>query len=353
MFMFTYNDAGRMSASIPSGSPTVYAYNALGHRVKKSGGAGTSYFVYDEAGHYLGQYNAAGALVEEIVWLGDIPVATLRTNTGGGIGFFYIHTDHLNTPVRLTRLEDNEIMWRWDRDPYGGGAPDEDADGNGAFVFFNMRFPGQFADVESGLHYNLRRDYDYRTGRYLESDPMGLDAGINPYAYVDGNPILFSDPSGLIKWTGTVGTLSYVNRYGATGMRFSVDSECKCGVQIHLEVNAIGASVGLGRRATGSIGPVTLNDPWPCPQDDALGGLFEVFSAGVSFGAIPIPPPGPASRIGPGKPGIALGVSKIFLGDSISEALPPGWSVGRDASIGATLGRAWITSATTKPCCEP
>jgi len=196
---FTYNDAGRLSASILSGNPTVYAYNAQGQRVKKSGAAGTFYFVYDEAGRYLGQYDATGALVEEIVWLGDVPVATLRTNTGGGIGLFYIHTDHLNTPVRLTRVEDNTIMWRWDRDPYGDGAPDEDADGNGAFVFFNMRFPGQFADVESGLNYNYRRDgYDPSTGRYTQSDPIGLRGGTNTYAYVRGNPISNVDPRGLL-----------------------------------------------------------------------------------------------------------------------------------------------------------
>jgi YD repeat-containing protein len=103
---FAYNDAGRMITSMSGGSPTVYAYNALGQRVKKSGPGGTVYFAYDESGHLLGQYDATGALIEEWVWLGDIPIASLRTSTSGGVGF-YIHTDHLNTPVRLTRTSDN------------------------------------------------------------------------------------------------------------------------------------------------------------------------------------------------------------------------------------------------------
>src|SRR5262249_6793225 len=136
---FSYNAAGRLASATVSGTPTVYAYNAFGERVKKSGPAGVFYFMYDEAGHLLGQYDATGALVEEIVWLGDIPIATMRTSTSGGVGFFYIHTDNLNTPARLTRTSDNAVMWRWDHEPYGAGAPDEDADQNGAFVFFNSR----------------------------------------------------------------------------------------------------------------------------------------------------------------------------------------------------------------------
>jgi RHS repeat-associated protein len=195
---FTYNDAGRMITAMSGGSPITYAYNALGQRVKKSGPGGTVYFAYDESGHLIGQYDVTGALIEELVWLGDIPIASIRISTSGGIGFFYIHTDHLNTPVRLTRTSDNAIMWRWDHDPYGGVAPDEDADNNGAFVFFNPRLPGQYHDSESGLNHNYFRDYDPYTGRYLESDPIGLDGGINTYAYVGDNPVGFADLYGLI-----------------------------------------------------------------------------------------------------------------------------------------------------------
>ncbi|WP_236208970.1 RHS repeat-associated core domain-containing protein, partial [Pseudomonas tohonis] len=60
-----------------------------------------------------------------------------------------------------------------------------------------LRFPGQVADAHSALYYNYFRDYDPETGRYVESDPIGLMGGLNTYGYVMGNPIEFMDPYGL------------------------------------------------------------------------------------------------------------------------------------------------------------
>ena len=199
---FAYDDAGRMISATRDGVTTLYSYNALGQRVRKANQGTVEYFVYDESGHLLGAYGPNGVLVEELVWLGDIPIATVRASETGGIGFFYIHTDHLNTPTRITRHTDNAVMWRWDRDPYGNGAPNEDAEGNGRFVFFNLRFPGQQFDPETGLHYNYFRDYDPAVGRYVESDPIGLDGGRNTYAYVLGDPIGSYDALGLKRCEG-------------------------------------------------------------------------------------------------------------------------------------------------------
>lgn len=192
---FTYNDAGRM-VGVSGGVSAAYVHNALGQRVKKTVDGVTSYFVYDETGQLIGEYDASGALVEEIVWLGNIPVATLR-DCSCGDAIFYIHTDHLNTPRKITKRSVTDVVWRWDSDPFGNGVANTDPDGDGTQFAFNLRFPGQYADNETGLNYNYFRDYDPATGRFIESDPIGLDGGINTYAYGLSNPITNIDPDGL------------------------------------------------------------------------------------------------------------------------------------------------------------
>jgi RHS repeat-associated protein len=198
---FVYNNAGRMVSATKLGTTTTYAYNALGQRVSKTRSGSSRYFVYDEAGHLLGEYDNAGALIQETVWLGDTPVATLRPN-GASVDVFYVHSDHLNTPRKITRPSDNVVVWRWDGDPFGTTMANEDPDGDAIAVSYGLRFPGQYFDAETGLSYNYFRDYDPATGRYVQSDPIGLGGGINTYGYVSANPISFYDPTGLERDSG-------------------------------------------------------------------------------------------------------------------------------------------------------
>ena len=96
-------------------------------------------------------------------------------------------------------------MWRWEGAAFGSTAPNDDPDGDGSPVTINLRFPGQYYDQETGLHYNWNRYYDPKIGRYVTSDPIGLWAGLNTYAYVRNNPLRWTDPSGL----APVGTCDY------------------------------------------------------------------------------------------------------------------------------------------------
>ena len=157
----------------------------------KGAGTLTTHYHYDAGGRLIGENDAGGGNRSEYVYLGAIPVAVIRNGQA-----YMIHTDHLDTPRRVTD-QNTAPVWDWrNADPFGATPPDETAGGS-AFVF-NLRFPGQYFDKETGLAYNVFRDYDPGTGRYIESDPIGLAAGqMSTYAYVNGNPLNKVDPLGL------------------------------------------------------------------------------------------------------------------------------------------------------------
>ncbi|MFQ5470058.1 MAG: RHS repeat-associated core domain-containing protein [Gammaproteobacteria bacterium] len=147
-------------------------------------------FAYDESGHTLGEYDLNGKASQEIVWLGHQPIAVLQ-----GSSQYYIHSDHLNTPRAIVDQNDQTI-WSWQSDPYGSIKADEDPDGDNSRFVFNLRFPGQYYDAETGLHYNYFRDYNPKTGMYIQSDPIGIQGGINTYAYANSDPVNAIDPTG-------------------------------------------------------------------------------------------------------------------------------------------------------------
>lgn len=106
------------------------------------------------------------------------------------------YPDHLNTP-RLVADANQQTVWKWDQqEPFGVNVPDENPSGLGAFDL-PLRLPGQYFDKETNNHYNYFRGYDPSLGRYVESDPIGLRAGLNTYAYVGGAPLNYVDSLGL------------------------------------------------------------------------------------------------------------------------------------------------------------
>jgi RHS repeat-associated protein len=166
-------------------------------------GAKTKHYTYADDHRYLmvkcNNSDGSSDICYEYIWLDDLPVAQVfGTYTSGGVTLktTYIHADHLNTPRMMTSTT-NVVVWRWVADGFGYNAPVTDPDGNGTNDYLNLRFPGQIYDSETGFNYNLFRDYDPSTGRYLQSDPIGLQGGLNTYGYVGTNPTRFVDPNGL------------------------------------------------------------------------------------------------------------------------------------------------------------
>lgn len=197
---YTYDAANRLSqaALAPGVASTLYRYNGKGERVRKSGQGTDVTTVYDEAGQWLGDYDGTGAPNQQVIWLDSLPVGVLAS-VSGIPRLHYIQPDHLGTPRAVIDPARNVAVWTWSLagEAFGREAPDADPDGDGVVFSFDMRFPGQRYDRDSGLYYNYFRDYDPDTGRYVQSDPIGLEGGLSTYAYVRGNPISLVDPFGL------------------------------------------------------------------------------------------------------------------------------------------------------------
>jgi RHS repeat-associated protein len=206
-----------MSQAVKGSTTATYGYDGLGQRVKKTGPTsvvptGTNYFVYNEQGQLLGEYNSSGAVIQEYVWLGTMPIAVLRGSTGSP-QIFYVYADQIDRPWVITNTA-NQIRWRWDTTPFGELPANDNPAGLGAFAF-NQRFAGQYRDAETGLFYNYYRDYDPQTGRYVQSDPIGLAGGVNPYLYVGGKPLSFIDALGLETTIVTTYDKAYGVEYGS------------------------------------------------------------------------------------------------------------------------------------------
>jgi len=193
------NGVGRLTGASDANHSMDWTYDALG-RVNGKGQvvAGVTKSVgYSYTNGDLATLVTPSGQSVTYGYTNHLPVATLQPN-GSSISIYYIHSDHLGTPRKITQPSSNTLAWRWDPDTFGSLAPNQNPAGLGTFVY-NLRFPGQYYLPETGLHYNHFRDYDPQTGRYIESDPVGLYGGSHStYAYALVNPISYRDPLGLI-----------------------------------------------------------------------------------------------------------------------------------------------------------
>ena len=126
----------------------------------------------------------------------DVLFVKTRNAAGASVVGYY-HRDQLGTPLQMTD-KTGAIIWSASYDAFGQATittPNASATG----VTSNVRSGGQYFDAETGLHYNYHRYYDPALGRYITEDPIGLAGGVNRYAYLNGNPLAGTDPTGLIE----------------------------------------------------------------------------------------------------------------------------------------------------------
>jgi len=168
-----------------------YVYDTIGRRIRKTVGSQTTEY------HWLGSQLIAEYQRGQVTKIYSYTQGYAPVEVQEGTNTYTVHADHLDTPRYLTD-QSGQIVWQNLPDPYGISEVNEDPDGDGNNVSFNIRFPGQYFDAETRLHYNYFRDYDPSIGRYVQSDSIGLLGGVNTYVYVGGNPITRVDPTGTI-----------------------------------------------------------------------------------------------------------------------------------------------------------
>lgn len=201
---YIYDTENRLIQINDENGPLVkYAYDPFGRRIKKEvfrnpspkgerRDEGTvTYFLYSDEG-LIGEYDAQGKEVRaygyrpHTSWTTD-PVYTVQNGR-----CCYFLNDHLGTP-QIIIDENGKILWSARYEAFGTAHVN-----SYSTITSNLRFPGQYYDAETGLHYNCHRYYDPHTGRYITPDPLGLEAGdCNLYRYVLNNPVNKSDRYGL------------------------------------------------------------------------------------------------------------------------------------------------------------
>ncbi|NGY65997.1 type IV secretion protein Rhs [Lentzea sp. NEAU-D13] len=238
---YDYDAAGRVVREVRrtlSGQRRVreYEWNALNQLVAVTTPEGTRWrYVYDPFGRRIAKHRlgADGAVVEETTfawdgmllaeerrtvdgtttatsweyrpgraepvtqttrsWLADAPAEIIDTR------FHAIVADLIGTPTELVDAA-GQVVWYRTNGLWGNTIAVSTSDGTSC----PLRFPGQYHDVETGLHYNVHRYYDPHTARYLSPDPLGLPPSPNHYTYV-ANPLAVSDPLGLAGYRGDRG----------------------------------------------------------------------------------------------------------------------------------------------------
>lgn len=301
-----YNMDSQLSTYDDGADIASYTYDSYGRRIKKTVNGTDTWFLWDGP-NVLAEYDSAGVRQKRYAYLpGDY--TPIQVEDAHGI--YDVHRDHLQTARFLTN-SNQIIVWSADRTAFGETTTNEDLDGDGISITFNLRFPGQYFDEESGLHYNYYRDYDPSTGRYIQSDPIGLRAGVNTYGYAYQNPQYWVDPYGLY---------------------------CLSDAQIQAIASAIGG--GVGGAFSGAVVGVTAGGGVGAVVGGIIGG---VRGAGIGFASGSIGGIGGGAAVdgateNSGARGRGRSAAAGAVGGAIGEAVGGTGGAAIGGAIGGALG---------------
>jgi len=209
-YVYTYNNRNRLATVTVGGSLRgTYAYNGLEQLAIRvmtdQTPSGTVHSLYDRAGNLIAETDGTGpaGTVREYIWLPEAEIAPTsgsRTAVARPMAVVsdvstspvlsWVHVDHLHRPIRITsavKLQVWEAVWQ----PWG------EAHSINGSVALDLRLPGQWFQIEAGLHYNWHRHYDPSIGRYTQPDPLGFVDGPSVYTYAQSSSNIRIDPTGL------------------------------------------------------------------------------------------------------------------------------------------------------------
>jgi RHS repeat-associated protein len=355
-----YSDSNRIFKVVDDGLLNAeYIYNDVGLRTRKvvydnsvtPSVAATTIYHYDLMGYLIAETDQAGVSSKEYIWTeGMTPVAQIDVD-GAVDTAHYLHTDHLMT-ARFATTSSQDVSWRWEGEAFGG------SDDQGVQTKINLRFPGQYFDQETGEHYNWNRYYRPGTGRYLTSDPIGLNGGGNTYGYVTGNSIGSYDSYGLFGMDDVWGGL-YTVTGGWEPSQSTIDVSAGFGDGVSTVLsfgtystndlrNDLGISGGIDRCSNSYNYSKYAGYAWGAGTAWAgglVGGSNSVFWSGRGAAAR-------AAQYGTSLERTPIGATLNWLGQSV--AIPyPVWQVasatfaanarGSAIKVGAEAGNMWRT----------
>lgn len=228
----TFDDARQLEAmTVAGGDTTIFQHNAVGERISSQHGPDLSTFDYDQAGRLktftedggtssyvydsdgVRQSKSHGGQSEWMTWSTGASPELLSDSVysyvygPGGVPLTqisefgvrsYLHEDQLGS-VRGITNQVGSLVGAASYDTYGSVAA------TGARSAFG--YAGEYTDEESGLQYLRARYYDPATGQFLTRDPIEDVTG-DPYGYANGNPLMNTDPTGLMSWAEGLGWVS-------------------------------------------------------------------------------------------------------------------------------------------------
>ena len=193
----------------------------------------------------------------------------------------FYHCDQVGTPQTLSN-ELGECVWEIKQDTWGTTQKIKAINSDNPLEQSNIRFQGQYYDIETGLHYNRYRYYEPFSARYVSKDPIELEGGFNVVKYVS-NPIQWVDPIGLTEWNGEVKqTTILLGSY----LNYDVTSQCINNTKTHatFDVAAAGVSIkGSSPVTIGNRASVTLQDNYKVVNPKALQGAWGEISASATY----------------------------------------------------------------------